>query len=129
MVMFLSRPSDSDDNFQVAGDVIDLKLAKNRNGQVGETKLTFLRDITHDSIYEELRRYSAASFAQQRSLLLLRDLRAWSRHGHPTGGEGTVIKAMARHPWQSASAAWQLIRETRRRRRGRRDVVGGTGRG
>lgn len=46
MVMFLSRPSDSDDNFQVAGDVIDLKLAKNRNGQVGETKLTFLRDIT-----------------------------------------------------------------------------------
>ncbi len=46
VVLLMSRPADSDETFQVAGDVIDVIVAKQRNGPVGELKLTFLRDIT-----------------------------------------------------------------------------------
>lgn len=46
VVMMLSRPKDADEKFQVAADTADLIIAKQRNGPVGEIKLTFLRDIT-----------------------------------------------------------------------------------
>lgn len=46
VVMLLSRPKDGDDKYQVAGATADLVVAKQRNGPVGELKLTFLRDIT-----------------------------------------------------------------------------------
>lgn len=46
VVMMLSRPRDADEKFQVASDTVDLVVAKQRNGPVGDLKLTFLRDIT-----------------------------------------------------------------------------------
>lgn len=45
VVMMLARPNDADDKFQVAADSAELIIAKQRNGPVGEIKLTFLRDI------------------------------------------------------------------------------------
>ncbi|MEI7552433.1 MAG: replicative DNA helicase [Verrucomicrobiota bacterium] len=46
VVMMLARPKDADEKFQVASDSAELIVAKQRNGPVGELKLTFLRDIT-----------------------------------------------------------------------------------
>ncbi len=46
VVLMLSRPKDADEKFQVAADSVELVVAKQRNGPVGELKLTFLRDIT-----------------------------------------------------------------------------------
>jgi replicative DNA helicase len=46
VVLMLSRPKDADERFQVAADTTDLIVAKQRNGPVGDLKLTFLRDIT-----------------------------------------------------------------------------------
>jgi replicative DNA helicase len=46
VVLMLARPRDSEENYQVATDSADLIVAKQRNGPVGELKLTFLRDIT-----------------------------------------------------------------------------------
>jgi replicative DNA helicase len=45
-VLMLARPKDADEKFQVAADSAELIVAKQRNGPVGELKLTFLRDIT-----------------------------------------------------------------------------------
>ncbi len=45
-VLMLARPRDADEKFQVAADSAELIGAKQRNGPVGELKLTFLRDIT-----------------------------------------------------------------------------------
>lgn len=46
VVLMLARPKDADEKFQVAADSVELVVAKQRNGPVGELKLTFLRDIT-----------------------------------------------------------------------------------
>jgi replicative DNA helicase len=46
VVLMLTRPKDADEKFQVAADSAELIVAKQRNGPVGELKLTFLRDIT-----------------------------------------------------------------------------------
>jgi replicative DNA helicase len=46
VVLFLARPNDADERFQVAADSAELVIAKQRNGPVGSLKLTFLRDIT-----------------------------------------------------------------------------------
>jgi replicative DNA helicase len=46
VVMILTRPKDADEKFQVASDSAELIVAKQRNGPVGDLKLTFLRDIT-----------------------------------------------------------------------------------
>ena len=46
VVLMLARPRDADEKFQVAADAAELIVAKQRNGPVGEVKLTFLRDIT-----------------------------------------------------------------------------------
>jgi hypothetical protein len=46
VVFMLARPRDADEKFQVAADSAELIVAKQRNGPVGELKLTFLRDIT-----------------------------------------------------------------------------------
>jgi replicative DNA helicase len=46
VVLMLARPKDADEKFQVAADSAELIVAKQRNGPVGELKLTFLRDIT-----------------------------------------------------------------------------------
>ncbi len=51
VVLMLARPKDSDENYQVATDLADLIVAKQRNGPVGELKLTFLRDITRFENY------------------------------------------------------------------------------
>jgi replicative DNA helicase len=46
VVLMLARPRDADDKYQVATDTAELIVAKQRNGPVGELRLTFLRDIT-----------------------------------------------------------------------------------
>ena len=51
VVLMLARPKDEDEKFQVAGDSAELIIAKNRNGAVGEMKLTFLRNITRFENY------------------------------------------------------------------------------
>lgn len=52
VVLMLSRPrDDGDDRYQTAGDTVELVVAKQRNGPVGNLKLTFLRDITRFENY------------------------------------------------------------------------------
>ena len=46
VVLMLSRPKDSDEKFQTAANAADLIVAKQRNGPVGDLKLTFLQEIT-----------------------------------------------------------------------------------
>lgn len=46
VVLMLARPKEADEKFQVAADSAELIVAKQRNGPVGELRLTFLRDIT-----------------------------------------------------------------------------------
>lgn len=46
VVLMLARPKDADERFQTAADVAELIVAKQRNGPVGELKLTFLKEIT-----------------------------------------------------------------------------------
>jgi replicative DNA helicase len=46
VVIMLSRPKDSDEKFQTATGAADLIIAKQRNGPVGDLKLTFLQEIT-----------------------------------------------------------------------------------
>ncbi len=51
VVLMLARPRDADEKFQVAADSAELIVAKQRNGPVGDLKLTFLRDITRFENY------------------------------------------------------------------------------
>jgi replicative DNA helicase len=53
VVLMLARPRDADEKFQVAADSAELIVAKQRNGPVGELKLTFLRDITRFENYHQ----------------------------------------------------------------------------
>jgi replicative DNA helicase len=53
VVLMLARPRDSEENYQVATDTADLIVGKQRNGPVGELKLTFLREITRFENYTQ----------------------------------------------------------------------------
>jgi len=53
VVLMLSRPKDSDERFQTAATAADLIVAKQRNGPVGDLRLTFLRDITRFENYTQ----------------------------------------------------------------------------
>jgi replicative DNA helicase len=53
VVLMLARPRDADEKFQVAADSAELIVAKQRNGPVGDIKLTFLRDITRFENYTQ----------------------------------------------------------------------------
>jgi len=53
VVLMLARPRDAEEKFQVAADSAELIVAKQRNGPVGELKLTFLRDITRFENYTQ----------------------------------------------------------------------------
>ncbi|MDD3181140.1 MAG: replicative DNA helicase [Opitutaceae bacterium] len=56
VVLMLSKPKDvrdDGDDSQVAGNVAELIVAKQRNGPVGDFKLTFLRDITRFENYTQ----------------------------------------------------------------------------
>jgi replicative DNA helicase len=53
VVLMLARPKDADEKFQVAADSAELIVAKQRNGPVGELRLTFLRDITRFENYTQ----------------------------------------------------------------------------
>ncbi len=53
VVLMLARPKDVEEKFQVAADSAELIVAKQRNGPVGELKLTFLRDITRFENYTQ----------------------------------------------------------------------------
>jgi replicative DNA helicase len=53
VVLMLTRPKDADERYQVAADSAELIIAKQRNGPVGELKLTFLRDITRFENYTQ----------------------------------------------------------------------------
>jgi len=51
VVLMLARPKDADERYQVASDSAELIVAKQRNGPVGELKLTFRRDYTRFENY------------------------------------------------------------------------------
>ncbi len=53
VVLMLARPRDADEKYQVAADSAELIVAKQRNGPVGDLKLTFLRDITRFENYTQ----------------------------------------------------------------------------
>jgi len=53
VVLMLTRPKDADEKYQVAADSAELIVAKQRNGPVGELRLTFLRDITRFENYTQ----------------------------------------------------------------------------
>ena len=53
VVLMLARPKEAEEKFQVAADSAELIVAKQRNGPVGEMKLTFLRDITRFENYTQ----------------------------------------------------------------------------
>ncbi|HVW21232.1 MAG TPA: replicative DNA helicase [Opitutaceae bacterium] len=53
VVLMLTRPKDADERYQVAADSAELIVAKQRNGPVGELKLTFIRDITRFENYTQ----------------------------------------------------------------------------
>ncbi|MBH54460.1 MAG: replicative DNA helicase [Opitutaceae bacterium] len=46
VVLLLSKPKDSEDEYQTIQNVADLIVAKQRNGPVGELKLTFRKEYT-----------------------------------------------------------------------------------
>jgi replicative DNA helicase len=53
VVLMLSRPKDADEKFQVAAESMELIVAKQRNGPVGEQRLTFLKDFTRFENYTQ----------------------------------------------------------------------------
>jgi replicative DNA helicase len=53
VVLMLARPKDADERYQTAADSADLIVAKQRNGPVGELKLTFLKDTTRFENYAQ----------------------------------------------------------------------------
>jgi replicative DNA helicase len=53
VVLMLARPKDAEEKFQVAADSAELIVAKQRNGPVGELRLTFLRDLTRLENYTQ----------------------------------------------------------------------------
>ncbi len=54
VVLMLARPKDTpDEKFQVAAESMELIVAKQRNGPVGEQRLTFLRDYTRFENYTQ----------------------------------------------------------------------------
>jgi len=51
VVFLLSKPRDGDDDTQVAGNMADLIVAKQRNGPVGEVRLSFRKEYTRFENY------------------------------------------------------------------------------
>jgi replicative DNA helicase len=62
--MFLYREKERTAEDQEAeGEVVNLKLAKHRNGPTGETKLWFKKRQTRFVSYAEENRYAAGAYA------------------------------------------------------------------
>lgn len=78
-----------------------------------------LSEVNETSIREELARYASSSHAVERTLLLLRDLRAWQQRGVHIPGFSALIRELAQHPVRSVSAGWRLRRDARSRRQWR----------
>jgi replicative DNA helicase len=53
VVLMLNRPKEENDKFQVASGTMELFVSKNRNGEVGDLKLTFLNAITRFENYTQ----------------------------------------------------------------------------
>jgi len=53
VVLMLNRPKEENDKFQVASGTMVLFISKNRNGEVGDLKLTFLNAITRFENYTQ----------------------------------------------------------------------------
>ncbi len=53
VVLMLNRPKEENDKFQVASGTMELFVSKNRNGEVGDLKLTFLNTITRFENYTQ----------------------------------------------------------------------------
>jgi replicative DNA helicase len=53
VVLMMARPKDADEKFQVAADSVELIVAKQRNGPVGELPLTFLKHFTRFENYTQ----------------------------------------------------------------------------
>ena len=53
VVLMLNRPKEENDKFQVASGTMELFISKNRNGEVGDLKLTFLNSITRFENYTQ----------------------------------------------------------------------------
>jgi glycosyltransferase involved in cell wall biosynthesis len=83
----------------------------------------FLDQVDDAAVSRELARYESSSHAQERALLLLRDLRAWRQRGERLPGEAQILGSSARHPVSTLGAGWRLTLEARQRRQARSQIV------
>jgi hypothetical protein len=130
------RLSAEGDFVGVPGVVVDWTMAP---GSVSHSRQTEQRSATQRllaawrpallgqvddvAVSQELAMYESSSYARERALLLLRDLRAWHQRGERLPGEAEILKASARHPVSTLRAGWRLAREARQRRHARSEIV------
>jgi glycosyltransferase involved in cell wall biosynthesis len=82
-----------------------------------------LEQVNDTAVSRELASYESSSHAQERALLLIRDLRAWHQRGERLQGETQILSWSARHPLSTLRAGWRLAREARQRRHTRSGIV------
>ena len=82
-----------------------------------------LDQVDDAAVSRELARYESSSHAQERTLLLIRDLRAWHQRGERLPGEAQILRSSARHPVSTLKAGWRLALEARQRRQARSEIV------
>lgn len=90
---------------------------------------TLLNEVNDAEVSHELGRYASSTYARERALLLLRDLRAWRERGEYLPGERQIIGSSVRHPLSNLRAGWRLAREARQRRRARSGLAFSTEQG
>lgn len=82
-----------------------------------------LDQVDDATVSQELAMYESSSYARERALLLLRDLRSWHQRGERLDGGGQILRSSARHPLSTLSAGWRLAREARQRRQARSEIA------
>jgi glycosyltransferase involved in cell wall biosynthesis len=124
---FVGVPGVVVDWTMASGSVSHSRQAEQRSatqGLLAAWRPALLDQVDDAAVSRELARYESSSHAQERALLLLRDLRAWHQRGERLPGEAQILRSSARHPVSTLRAGWRLALEARQRRRARSQVVG-----